>query len=80
MKTISFEEYLSTKTELEMNVVLSHNHYKLGVTVGRITQLSIPYFNQGCYVIQEGDDRIYMMDQNGNIGQKTIFKLPYKQS
>lgn len=75
MKTISLEEYFSTRSQLEMEVLLKPNEYKLGEKVGRITQLFINAFPKIQYVIQDGDNIVWVTDEYSNPKKKSIFKV-----
>lgn len=72
MKT--FKEYLNTPSSRDELVILEEGDYKLGATVGRITQLFIKSLNWS-YVIQEGSDIVWVPGNDGNPKNESVFRI-----
>ncbi len=75
MKRITLAEYLGKPTERDMEVVLNQDEYKLGSSVENFTQVTIPTFGLGDYVIEQGNDKVFVMDQYGRPGKLSVFRI-----
>lgn len=75
MQEITLAEYFSRPSERDMAVRLNKDNYRLGATVGRITQIFLHAFDFGGYVVQEGSDIVWVSDNYGNPKSESIFRI-----
>jgi hypothetical protein len=72
---MTFEQYLSSKSEPMPFVELAEGEYTKGVTVEGITQVFINIWKEQMYVVKTGDNRLYVPDNFGYPSKPSCFHL-----